>query len=665
MADHETQATLRVVVEGADQARSDVKSVFDELNKAGGTTAKSISIDTSGAAAAAGESVKAIGDAINTQTKSVTSNLDAAAEAAGRQAGTAMRSYFDQIKAGFAAVDWSTIAGGVGGAIGEIGSAVIAVGALGAAIGALGIAAAAVATTVKLMSDAMGYAQDLSAATIKNAGRAARAQTTLGEAEADSAVGVMLLGKGYDRLNDTMTRSLTDMRLGKGGPGDKDLYSRLGMTPETMTTEGAGRVTVLDLMERFSKQYADLQKQAAAAPAGEKEPILEQMKQLRDDVSRAKGLGPVVADTIATSGAADYIANLKKMKAEAPSPLADDTTLVGRAQALSAQLFGMQQTFQGLKDQMGEASMQPVADFFNALRTKANEIGPALAQLGGAMAAKGWEAATTALQQIDVKQWVGIIQQWQSAVEGISAEGLATGVGEKLNSVVTFLRQVAQGVTAIMNMLATIAEIVGKADAVLKPLFNLGANMRKYGIEAPAGSDVPTEGRGGYVMPLAPSADKTTESLDKFNAELENSLASLKPLSAGAPAAPPAAVAEAAAAPAAVTQAAPVTPIGQAIADASNTGATSMRSGIETGGMTASSSIQTGLSGAGAAIQAALVAGGQSAAAAISGSASAWGAAAAAALRAGIAGMSIPVAGGGGAAAASPSRGPDNPVGAQ
>lgn len=720
MADHDAQVNLRVVVEGEDKVNS-LATSLNKLNESSGTTAKSISLDTTGAAAAAGDAVKSISDAVNTQAKGVAAGLNQAAETIGQEAGTAIRSTMDKLKAGFDAVDWSSIAHSFGGVIGEAGRAAAAVALLGAAIGALGIAAAAATTVIKLMGDAMGYAQDLADTTIKNAGRAARAQSTLAEAEADSAVGAQLLGKSYDRLNDTVVRRLTDFRLGKGMRGDEEIFERLQITPESLKTEGAGRTTVLDMMERLSKQYADLQKQEIAAPTDDlKAPLQEQMRKMRDDVSRVFSVA--AADLMATPGAQEYIASLRKMKEEAPSPVADEKTLIAQSQAMNATMFGLAATWQGLADQMGAMNLAPVTAFFEALRQKANEIGPALAQLGGAMAAKGWEAATVALQEIDVQKWLGIIQQWTASVEGLDAKGVAESVGKVLNDISALFQAIAQGVTAIMQGLAALAKVYGAYSAGVD--FILQGNMK--GIEPlkpegkPAAAAPPVatsaadagksldglaasadtaqksldktadaQASGGFwsrlklalgaeptaAAPVADAAERTGESLNNLTGRIDRASSAFVDATAQSmrenmeAAKAPAVTEPAAAAPAATAADALVkfqdagSTVASAITDASATGASSMQSGISAGGSEASSTIQSGLASAGAAIQAALVSGGQSAAAAISASASAWGSTAAAALRAGIAGMSIPVSGGGGGGAGAPSKGPDVPAG--
>lgn len=324
-----------------------------------------------------------------------------------------------------------------------------ALGGLGDIIGKLTIAGVAAYALHQLkdaieslVSSTFGYVQDLAQSTLKYAASAERAQTDITTAQTDTIAGTTLLGKAYERLNQQTFKRFSEYRLGKGLAGDKEIFGRLGMTPETMTKAGGGRKTILDLMQEWSAEYQKMQGELKAAPTDEaKQDIQAKMAQFRADLGR---ISPEIANALASwtpQAIADLRAKIGEIQQTIAQPLNDEQLKAGATQ-FETQLASIKTIWGNIRDVIAGFSMQPIINFLDAVREKGNELGQALGNLGGTISEKIWSTLTELVKGIDAKSWVTSLQNLAKDIGETDIKGLGAAIAQDINDIASVFRMV-------------------------------------------------------------------------------------------------------------------------------------------------------------------------------------------------------------------------------
>lgn len=494
-----------------------------------------------------------------------------------------------------------------------------------------GAVAGAFHELVKAFQTTYGYAKDLAAQTLRNAAQADRAQTSLTEAQTDSVIGTTILGKAYDQLNDKVFKQFSAYRLGKGLPGDKEIFQRLGMTPESLTKPGGGRRTILDLMQQWAEQYQGMRKELEAAPSDEaRDAIQKRLEQFRADLGR---VAPGIADALASwtpEAIADLRAKINEVQKAVAVPLSDQQ-LKADAVRMQTELSSINQIFGNLRDIIGSYTMQPLLDFLSILREKGTEITPALGQFAGTLSQKIWETLGGIVRSINVAQWIDTLRGWANEFADIDATSIGEEIGKELNDIASLfkllldaIRFIVDSVRGFMNELSqTKAFFTGDWGRLKQLQQERALQMGLEPVIRPGQEPVAQTGPNVLGAQLG---------INEIESSVKNGV------QAGMEAAKPT---EAPAAPAAMD-------------DVVKAAAEPIKTSVTEGGTQAGEKVKKAVSGAGSSVQSAMQAGASSAASAIQAAMVAGGAAAAEAIRGAMAG-GIPGVGGA-------SRGPDRPA---
>lgn len=237
----------------------------------------------------------------------------------------------------------------------------------GAMVGLVSVGGLAVAG-MKSLTFSIRAAKEEAEAAFQTFSRARRLRTDWGRAEDLQEVGKILFRDAAEKVEDGINKMREKVRLGKSEEGDKEVFSRLGITAKTLArfekeigkTEGTGprNATAVDFAERFVKRLETQQAKIDKMPAGRARDAA-QGRQRQFFLDLEKVFGDDFADAVARSSS-EGIRKAFQTQAVAGSagPEADAKTRLKQAQELILVQAALDRTFGELKSRIA-VDVQP------------------------------------------------------------------------------------------------------------------------------------------------------------------------------------------------------------------------------------------------------------------------------------------------------------------
>ena len=305
--------------------------------------------------------------------------------------------------------------------------------ALGVVVVSVAPALFSLAATIKLMRASFGWAKEAADAQLQILARTKRDfPGVIGEAfdRAEDTtlvklgVGSALFGKAADAMAEGITRRFTEAQMGRGIRGEKDIFERLGITPEAMQAyeeiRGGERVGLTDWLALFirKREQLDVQQTEVRGTPAEAQVRLARAGLIDDSL---KLFGQRFADIVGSFTSEDLKQLSDNIKATLPLVAVADADQ--KARDFDVALLSLKETFNQL--QRGIAGdLQPVyTEMMEGVRKwllsagdDGQTIGQQLRQLASSVALHGWETLRILLSEIkpdDVKSFVDEMKKWQ------------------------------------------------------------------------------------------------------------------------------------------------------------------------------------------------------------------------------------------------------------
>lgn len=414
-----------------------------------------------------------------------------------------------------------TIARGVASAglgIARLGGGIIKVtGIVGLLSGALlGVVSAGglLVAGMKSLTFSMRAAKEEAEEAFKTFSRARRLRTDWGRAEDLQEVGKILFRDAAEKVEDGINKMREKVRLGKSEEGDKEVFSRLGITAKTLArfekeigkAEGTGprNATAVDFAERFVKRLETQQAKIDKMPAGRaRDSALARQRQFFLDLEKV--FGDDFADAVARSSTEGIRKAFQTQAvAGATGTDADAKTRLKQAQELILVQAALDRTFGELKSRIAVDVQPAVTGLMWAFTNLVQAVGPNIADSISDLAKRGIGSLTEQINKLDAQQ----IETWGKAIfDTASSVGSSLpSIVDSLNTFVNALKTIADAIKAVTNFLGGGNAPEGKpAVSVTENPYKWFRNTLEKGLEESAKS------RGATVQQQMPSLDYSLE----------------------------------------------------------------------------------------------------------------------------------------------------------
>jgi len=304
--------------------------------------------------------------------------------------------------------------------------------AMGLAIVVLGPPLAALAITIKLMKSSFGWAEDAADAQLQILARTRRTfPAAIGEAfdRAEDTILVKLgvasalFGKTADALATNITRRFSDAQMQRGLRGEKGIFSRWGINPESvriyeeMKGERIGLTDWLALFIRKREEF-DAQQLSAGRGTPAERYAIKARGQLLDD--SMKLFGARFSDLVGILSTKD----LKRLEANIRKtvPLVAVADADRKSQEFAVALMSIKGTFTELRHGIAGDLMPAYTEMMDKVREwllstgdDGRTLGLQFRELISAVAIHGWETLKILLDEVNpdtVKTFVDEIKGW-------------------------------------------------------------------------------------------------------------------------------------------------------------------------------------------------------------------------------------------------------------
>jgi hypothetical protein len=359
--------------------------------------------------------------------------------------GTTLRAPFDALKATAAVAGRSLVSmtGNLGTIATEAGLASAGITAVAIGLTGLGLPIINLIAGFKLLQVSFGFAQQWAEDQVKTAGRTRRFfPQLLGQALTDAedemqlrmGISGALFGNAADQMQQTAERKFNDIRLARGLRGDKDIFARWGITPESLqryerlTGSRVDLSTWLGLIvlqrERLEQQLSQTQDPVQRAL------LTRKLQQLSTDVTQI--FDGKFADMVNAMSSSDLAKLSTDLKRAIPLGSVEDAT--GKAKNFTIALETLKTTFSNIAAGIGGDVAPSITKFMDDLNTKLLDVkeggeglGRALRDLASAMAIKTWEALRSVMDELKldrVNDWIKIVNSWRPADTADTIKGI-------------------------------------------------------------------------------------------------------------------------------------------------------------------------------------------------------------------------------------------------
>lgn len=366
----------------------------------------------------------------------------------------------------------------------------------GAFAGLVSVGALA-AAGIKTLTFSIQAAKDEAEAAFKVFSRARRLRTDWGNAENLQEVGKILFRDAAEKVEDGINRMREKVRLGKSEEGDKQVFSRLGITAKTLSrfekeigkADGTGprNATAVDFVERFVKRLETQQAKIDKMPQGRaRDAALGRQRQFFLDLEKV--FGDDFADAVARSSSEGIKQAFQTQAvAGAAGPEADAKTRLKQAQDLILAQSALDRTFGELKSRIAVDVQPAVTGLVWAFTNLVQAIGPNIADSMSDLAKRGIGSLTEQLNKLDAKQ----IESWGKALFDTAAQAGAAlpSVVDSLNTFVDAIKTIADTIKSIAGFLSGDATPEGKKPtAVTEDPLKWFRNTLEKGLENSTGA---------------------------------------------------------------------------------------------------------------------------------------------------------------------------------
>ena len=317
MADVEAQSTLTVEVQG-EKSLNRLAAAFQNLAQQAQQVQRTVQVATTRATPAA--ATRTVQTWLQQQEQEFTSLRSRIALRMAYGAALTARNVFDGLKASATVVGRSllSLTGSMGSLAASAGIGATAVIGVGLAMTGLAIPIVNLIAGFKLMRSTFGWAQDAAEEQIRVAARTRRFYPQLlgegleaAESEMHTRMGLAtaLFGDAAESMQEQITRRFTQFRMGRGLRGERDIFSRWGITPENVQRFESIAGTRIDLagwLERFTLKREELESRLARAQTPQERAMLTyKLGVIVDDTTKL--FGQRFSDMMSAMTSADLI----------------------------------------------------------------------------------------------------------------------------------------------------------------------------------------------------------------------------------------------------------------------------------------------------------------------------------------------------------------------
>jgi len=520
VAETAAETTLSVEVQGAEAVNA-LAAALANLNQQAAQVQRTVSAAGARAGTAAGtREANRIRDAAIQDYATFGERL---ANRFGYAIHNTLRTGFDVLRstasvAGRSLLSFSGTLGQVAAGAGATSTAIVA---MTLAVTGLGIPLLNLIAGFKLLRSSFGWAQEAADEQLRVAARTQRfypqmvgagVEAAENEVRARMGMSAALFGNAAESIQEQVTRKFTEFRMGRGLRGERDIFARWGITPESVQTAErmmGRRFDVSSWLEAFIMERERLQRMLPGASPEAAEGIRRRLAMLSDDT--VKMFGAKFSDMVNTLSTQD--AQRLKTNIEAAIPLGNvvETSEQARRRAVdfNIALESLKGTFTNIIRGVG-ADVQPtITTFLTELNrrmldaTEGGEgLGRAFRDLASTMANRAWEELKNLMNYLKperVRNWIEIISSWNPA--------------ETLETVKSVFNTLASFGSAIKGMVDSINALERFLPDWLKRKLGF-ASMQPQPAERPADAEGPAEGAPA-AEPQAPAAPAMPEGFER------------------------------------------------------------------------------------------------------------------------------------------------------
>jgi len=344
------------------------------------------------------------------------------------------------------------------------------------AAGAATVALAGLSVQLKVMSDAVSFADQWAQGMVKSFGQAQRAGEDLDSQQKKTSTATMLFGKQAEQVQFQVQKATTDYAMGAKRTSAE--LGRLGLDQERIgEMMGRGEFTPTGLLKYFVGIKEQLNQ--ALATAGTPEGIAEakaNIAKLGQDIAVTFGRAmeqKVMESTTGTIAATEAAAGRFESMTTATQAGLES------AQALNTafgELFG---TMGQLRNIIGETAAPAITSLMNTISEGLRTQAPTISTDLGNLAAQGFKAIEDAIKTVDLgsaaQEVSSILRDLTSAVSGLGS--VLKGIAEVINT----LMAIGQGLTTVQSKIQEFGREYGPA-GIFSKIFGAEA-AKKFGIE--------------------------------------------------------------------------------------------------------------------------------------------------------------------------------------
>lgn len=433
-------------------------------------------------------------------------------------------------------------AGVVGNAIkagAEIAAVGVAMGAVAVAAGAAAVAIGAFSAAMSLMKNSIKWAGEAADTQIDTFARMRKNRTTFAAETARNMAGTELIGKNFDKLNDTINDSKfakSDFAKNWGmGAGQLDKFGATQHEGEGAAYGRTRRTDTLDVLEKAVAKREELDKRLSDAQMafGSESPqaraaMKKQRQFFKDVYDFDEGFGKIAsvastADIRAMRQTTEEIAAMYKSPPNASAALN-----YKRAIMQYNAIFDM------LKFNIGSAAMPGITKAVQGISDALIRIAPALGELGGALVGKGWDVIGDVTQKlaaaagIDGGNLSQTIQGIADAIKNYPTENISDKIVSFGQSVITLSENIASAVGTIKkaaDLLTPEGQKKALMDALETPDEKAARLKRQRDAEVKRDAEAQAGPFGRFQPPVTPgwTPNRAFEKPDAAGPKLEES----------------------------------------------------------------------------------------------------------------------------------------------
>ena len=344
------------------------------------------------------------------------------------------------------------------------------------AAGAATVALAGLSVQLKVMSDAVSFADQWAQGMVKTFGQAQRAGEDLDAQQRKTSTATMLFGKQAEQVQFQVQKATTDYATGAKRTSAE--LGRLGLDQAKIgDMMGRGEFTPTGLLKYFVgiKEQLNQALAAATTPEGIAEAKTNIAKLGQDiAVTFGKGMEQKVMESTTP-----MIAGVEAAAARFEAMTTATQAGLESAQALNTAFGELSGTMGQLRNIIGETAAGPLTSLMTTISQQLQAQAPTIATDLGNLAAQGFKAIEEAIKTVDfsaVAQDVATtIRDLATAVSGLGTA--LKGIAEVINA----LTAAGQGLTTVQSKIQEFGREYGPA-GIFSKIFGADA-AKKIGIE--------------------------------------------------------------------------------------------------------------------------------------------------------------------------------------